>query len=145
MKNKIKLEFRMMNSNAMPPSRSRDTDAAFDLYAAEGAAINARDFVFVTTSLQIAAPPGYYYSIEGRSSMFFSGIIAFRGIIDAGYTGEIKIGLYNISDGIYKVTKGDRIAQLILHEVQEPEFVNVKEFSAAYDQRGLAGWGSSGK
>jgi dUTP pyrophosphatase len=77
--------------------------------------------------------------------MYFKGIMAFRGIIDATYTGEVKVGLLNVSGKTHKISEGDRIAQLILHEVCEPDFVKVKKFSKEYDQRGDAGWGSSGK
>jgi dUTP pyrophosphatase len=142
---KVKLEFKPINSHAKEPTRSLSTDVGFDLYAAEERMIHPHDYGFVTTSLRIAAPPGHYYTIEGRSSMYFKGIMTFRGVIDATYTGEVKIGLYNASGKAYKISEGDRIAQLILHEVCEPEFKKVKEFSAEYDQRGDAGWGSSGK
>ncbi len=53
--------------------------------------------------------------------------------------------LTNLSDEEYEVKAGDRIAQLVLHEKVAGRFNQVEEFSPAYNRRGEAGFGSSGK
>ncbi len=99
----------------------------------------------VSTGICISCPEGYYFTIEGRSGLYSKGIFPTRGIIDAGYTGEIKIGLYNTNKVDYNIEKNDRIAQMTLHKAYNIDFTNVNEFSPDYKTRGDAGFGSSGK
>jgi len=140
----IKLEYRLIDNNAKVPTRNLATDAAFDLYSIEGVPVMPKKCQYFRTGIQIAAPPGYYWTTESRSGMIKKGVFAMRGIIDATYTGEVIVCLYNMGEEAFRVYPGDRIAQLILHEVVEPHFEEVKEFSDEYNQRGEAGWGSSG-
>lgn len=99
----------------------------------------------VRTGLIIAAPPGFYYTIEGRSSLWMQGIFPNRGIIDATYTGQVVVSLVNVTGDPYKIGLHDRIAQIILHRQYDANFVLVDNFSAVYDQRGEDGFGSSGQ
>jgi len=137
-------EFRLIHPEAKPPFRKRDTDAGFDLTAIADAEIPPRGFANVPTGIQIASPKGFFYAIEGRSSMWKNGIMTHHGIIDSGYTAEVFIGLYNLTDKPYNIKKGDRIGQLVVYRAISPEFVEVVEFSKSYSYRGESGWGSSG-
>jgi dUTP pyrophosphatase len=141
----VKLETKLIHSDAKLPFRKRTTDAGWDLYSVEDAVIKPHLSESVHTGICISAPEGYYYTIEGRSSMFMQGITPNRGIIDATYCGEVIVSLVNISDEEYRVTVGDRIAQIILHKCHDSSFVVVDEFSPSYNKRGTAGFGSSGK
>jgi len=141
----VKLETKLIDSEAKLPFRKRTTDAGWDLYSVEDAIIKPQTTKNVHTGICISAPEGYYYTIEGRSSMFMQGITPNRGIIDATYCGEVIVSLVNISDEEYKVVVGDRIAQIILHKCYDAEFFVVDEFSPNYNKRGTAGFGSSGK
>lgn len=144
MQNKIKLEYRLIHEDAIPPSRNLDTDAAFDLYSIESHKVMPRDYGYFRIGIQVAAPPGYYWTTESRSGMVKKGIFALRTIIDAAYTGEVIVYLFNMGHEPFMIRKGDRIAQMILHKVVQPRFMEVSEFSEEYNQRGEAGWGSSG-
>ncbi|MCL4166554.1 UNVERIFIED_CONTAM: hypothetical protein GTU68_047789 [Idotea baltica] len=99
----------------------------------------------VSTGIALACPPGFYFTIEGRSGLGMKEIVPFRGIIDATYTGELLIGLINLSDTEHSIKKFDRIAQVIVQRQLDMEIVVIDEFSSTYDQRGKAGFGSSGK
>ena len=144
MKDKIRMEYRLVMDGATPPKRFRDTDAAYDIYAAEDKIVHGHTYQFIQTGIQCAAPVGYYWTIESRSGLIKNGVFAMRGIIDGTYNGNVIICLHNAGNDHYTVRQGDRIAQMILHEVVEPEFDEVEEFSEEYDQRGAKGWGSSG-
>lgn len=141
----ISLEYRRICPEAKPPFRKRDTDAGYDLSSVSDVKIPPRSFCMIPTGLQISPPPGYYYTIEGRSGMIRDGIIARRGVIDATYTGDIFVILYNSTDQDYYVRCGDRVAQIIVQEIQHCDFIEVDEFSEEYDRRGKDGWGASGK
>ena len=62
-------------------------------------------------------------------------------MIDADYTGEVKIILVNLGDQDYEVQKGDKIAQLIIEKIMNEEIVLVKELDIT--ERGTKGFGSS--
>ena len=141
----IVLEYKLLLPEAHVPTRSRDTDAGHDLYSAEEKLIKPKSGVNIRTGIAISAPPGYYYTIEGRSSMWQKGIMQFSGIIDGTYTGELHVGLLNISDYSFLAKPGDRIAQMIIHKIIQGGFNKVDEWSKNYSLRGEAGWGSSGR
>jgi len=65
------------------------------------------------------------------------------GVIDAGYRGEWKVILINLSSEIYEIKKGERVAQGVLHELPD---IKIRQVSKLDDSdRGKAGFGSSGK
>ncbi len=141
----IRLECKVLDVNAMLPFRSRTTDAGYDVYSIDEYNIEPGKVANVRTGIALSCPPGYYYTIEGRSSMFVAGILPFRAIIDATYTGELMAALVNTTSEPYKVQKHDRVAQICLHKSYGIDFTEVKEFSTPYNKRGNNGFGSSGK
>lgn len=141
----VRVECKIDDPNGKMPWRKRDTDAGYDLYSCMGVTINPGSVESIYTGIRISTPPGWYYIIHGRSSMFANGIIALQAVIDATYTGPIYIMLYNISDQSYCVDIGDRIAQIIFHNIVHANIVEIERFSDQYDVRGESGWGESGK
>ena len=133
------------DDSAKLPFRKRETDAGYDIYSAESVTLPPNQWAIVHTGIHIAAPPGFYYTIEGRSSLWIQGIFPNRGIIDATYVGEIIVYLVNTNNEPFHVDIGDRIAQMILHRQYDAEFNIVEEFSPCYSERGKDGFGSSGK
>lgn len=65
------------------------------------------------------------------------------GVVDEDYRGEVFVLLFNHSETDYKVTEGDRVAQLILERIVTPEVTEVE--SMAETVRGAGGFGSTGK
>jgi dUTP pyrophosphatase len=145
-KTEVRIEIQKLVPEAKIPFRKRTTDAGYDLYSVEEAVLQPGLATIVKTGLAIAVPPGFYYTIEGRSSLWMKGIFPNRGIIDATYCRESVVSLVNVSGSPFTVNKGDRIAQLILHRQYDANFVPiVDQFSDLYNQRGTDGFGSSGK
>lgn len=138
-------QYRLTDENARIPTKAHETDAGWDIYSVETITIPPSEWVNVKTGIQISVPRGWYYTIEGRSSLGFKGIMPFRGIIDATYCGNLQVLLYNISDEAYTVNMGDRVAQIVPHLAADFIFSEVKEFDDPYKKRGERGFGSSGK
>lgn len=163
----ILLESKLLHKDAKLPTRNRLTDAGYDLYSIEDAVVPAahpptlwesfkawltgeplelaNTMVTVHTGIAISCPAGHYYTIDGRSGLAIRGIMPFRGIIDSGYTGEILVILLNHSNKPYVIKKGDRVAQLITHNMIDVLFEQVDEFSPEYNTRGTKGFASSGR
>jgi dUTP pyrophosphatase len=141
----VKMQVRLIDPKAQLPTRTRTTDAGYDIYSIQDAMLAAKTATIVRTGIQISAPHGYYYTIEGRSSLWSRGIFPNRGIIDSTFCGELVVSLVNVNDVAFEVKTGDRIAQIILAKQYDAQFELVDEFSAAYNQRGINGFGSTGR
>lgn len=100
----------------------------------------------VGTGIAIALPFGTVGLIHPRSGLAARAglsIVNTPGTIDAGYRGEIKVCLINLDpEQSITISRGDRIAQLIVQRVELPDFVEVEELDDT--SRGDGGYGSSG-
>jgi dUTP pyrophosphatase len=138
-------EYKPLSADAVVPCRAKPFDAGMDIYAINDIVLVPKEFTEIKTGVAMSAPDGYYFTIEGRSSLFKHGVEPVRGIIDASYTGEITVVLFNVSSMPYPIKKGERVAQLIMHKVYRPDIVVVDDFSIDHRNRGNAGYGSTGK
>jgi dUTP pyrophosphatase len=141
----VNLEIRLIHSAAKIPTKARGTDAGYDLYAVEDTLIGPGEIKNVSTGIQLSCPPGWYYTIEGRSSLFKHRIYPNRAIIDSTYTGELFVNLDNKGDTGYRIIAGDRIAQITIHKQYDANFSIVQDFSNNYNVRGEKGFGSTGR
>lgn len=89
---------------------------------------------------------GYYGRIAPRSGLAVKHHIDVgAGVIDADYRGNVGVVLFNHSDADFKVTAGDRVAQLILEKIITPAVVEVDDLDAlGSTARGAGGYGSTG-
>ena len=103
----------------------------------------AKGSVIIPTGLFIALPEGYEATIRSRSGLAFKyDIVAFHGLIDADYRGEIMVKLFNFSDNDFLINPGERIAQLKIASYEKVELIEVKELVST--ERGDGGFGSTG-
>lgn len=144
-KKSVRIEVVLRHKDAIIPHRSRKSDAGYDIHSLEDIKISPGDIINVNTHMAVVAPNGYYFTVEGRSSLYKAGVVPFRGVIDGGYTGDMVVSLMNVGKDPYYILKGDRIAQLVLHRLEHAEFDEVSEVSPEYNIRGSAGFGSSGR
>lgn len=126
------------------PVRKRESDAGYDITTPVAVVIRPGGSVELLTGLRVNCPKGYFYEIRGRSSLNLRGIEVMDNVIDATYTGELKVKLTNRGDSLAKFEVGDRIAQLIFLPQIHVTFTPVKMFNVEKGGRGDAGWGSSG-
>lgn len=140
----VRCEFIKLDPNAKMPEKKRATDAGLDVYAVENNTIEPHSVKTIRTGLAMVVPPGYYYTIEGRSGFWKHGIMPCRGIIDATYSGEVMIAVHNFSDKQFEIKAGDRFAQVIIHRLIQADIIEVEKIDDTYIDRGSAGHGSTG-
>jgi len=141
----VRVELILRHKDAVQPHRSRESDAGYDVHSLINVDIAPGDIVNIDTGLALVAPSGYFFTVEGRSSMYKSGVIPFRGIIDGGYSGNMVVTLMNVGKETYSITKGDRVAQLVPQKTVPITIETVPVVSKEYDIRGTKGFGSSGR
>ena len=134
----------VLDEGAVMPSKAHKDDAGFDLYSMTEQTIYAGNSAVFDTGVHIAIPKGYAGEVVGRSGLNINyDIICPQGTVDTGYTGSIKVKLYNMGKYNYTVRKGDRIAQLIIVPIADVELVEVDKLLDT--DRGDTGFGGSGK
>ena len=140
------IKFNKLDSKARVPFRANPTDAGADLYSVEDCMIQPLERKVISTGLRIKIPEGYYGRIAPRSGLAVKqGVDVLAGVVDSGYIGEIKVVLLNTDkSNTFFVKEGDKIAQLIIEDHFNFDFVEVVEDLEATD-RGDKGFGSSGK
>ena len=142
----MEVNIKKLHENAIIPTYGRAWDAGADLYADNDYTIHYNDRETVGTGIAVEIPAGYVGLIHPRSGMASTyGITVLNspGTIDAGYRGELKVILVNHTGIDYHVKKGDKIAQLVIQECVEAQFIQVDELSDS--TRGDDGFGSTGK
>lgn len=140
----VRCEFRKLHLKAQIPSRKRATDAGLDIYAVEDSVILSSTASLVHTGVVLVVPPGFYYTIEGRSGYWKHALMPFRGIIDPTYSGELLITVMNLSEKHQTIKQGDRFAQIVMHRFVYNDIIEVEGISPEYQGRGTAGFGNSG-
>lgn len=140
----MRLNIKKLNPQAILPVYNHEGDAGMDIFSIEDTLIPARGRVLASTGLAMEIPLGFVGLFWGKSGLaVHHGIITSAGVIDAGYRGELKVALVNVSDEDYVIETGHKIAQLLIQKVEHPEIVEVAELSDT--TRGEKGFGSSGK
>jgi len=141
----MEIPVKLLHSEARLPERAHPGDAGADLFAVEEATIPPGEWRDVGTGIALAIPEGYAGFVQPRSGLAFKhGIMVVNspGLIDSGYRGEVRVALYNSSSRPFVVSKGDRIAQLVIQRVEEAGFIATQTLPES--RRGEGGFGSSG-
>lgn len=129
------------------PAAQHPDDAGYDLYASVDAHLDpAGGRALVPTGIAIAVPSGHAGLVLPRSGLALNhGVTCLNapGLIDPLYRGEIKVLLVNTDPARpYDVQRGDRIAQLVLMNVEMIEWVEVDDLGST--ERNTFGFGSTG-
>lgn len=136
------LTVRKLHPDATLPDRKTIGSAGYDLTCVENIDIEPSGWTLVSTGIAFTVPEGTYGQIAPRSGLSCKGCLVGAGVIDRDYTGEVKVLLFNMSSEPLVLTKGDRIAQLILKRIATPTVVEVDALDAT--ARGEGGFGSTG-
>lgn len=137
------LRVKQLDESAIIPAKAHDSDAAYDLFSQESAIINMDETRAISTGICIGLPEGTYGQIAPRSGLALKrSIFVNGGIIDRGYTGEIKVILHNMGEYPFEIKPGDKIAQLLIKELRYTEIEIVNELETT--DRGECGFGSTG-
>ena len=142
------LQVRLVRSGARVPARTRAGDAGYDLYCAESFSLWPGERATVPTGVAIALPPGVAGLVTPRSGLAAQhgiSLVNGPGLIDPNYRGEVRVVLINLGDARFEAAAGDRIAQLLLVPFVTPEACVVDALPPSGDNRGVNGFGSSGR
>ena len=128
-----------------PPTRAHAGDAGLDLVSNENLVIPSGQRRTINLGTQVAIPEGQVGLLcprSGHAAKHGLTTLTVPGVIDPGYTGDLKIVLYNTDPKPFEVSKGDRIAQLLV-----VPFTNLTPVGRPLDTtaRGDGGFGSTGK
>lgn len=160
------LKIKKLHTDAILPTKANPGDLGYDLYALVDTELTAERVTLVSTGIACNFPKGYGALLRDRSSVATKKeVFVVAGVIDEGYTGEVKVALYNPGrlvevkrettpymhplstkitySGNLMVKKGEKIAQMILVPVVDFPLEEVTELTNT--QRGDKGFGSSGK
>lgn len=135
---KIKLD-----EGAKMPTRAHALDAGLDLYARESCIVEAKGSAIFDTGVHVEIPTGCVGILKSKSGLNINHGIISDGTIDAGYTGSIKVKLYNLSGHDYEVKAGDKITQLVVLCCKYDTLIEVPVLGVT--DRGDRGFGSSGR
>lgn len=130
---------------SLVPTYAHPDDAGADLRSRVNQVIAPGDIVPVPTGITVDIPSGYVGLIHPRSGLSLLGITVMNapGTIDAGFEGEVKVILGNLGSTTFNISRGDRIAQMVLQEVFSAEF-HLREVTTQKSARGSKGFGSTG-
>jgi dUTP pyrophosphatase len=140
-----RVEIQRLSADAILPRRAHPDDAGLDLHAARAVTIEPGARALVETGIAVAVRPGWAGFVLPRSGLALQQgltVLNAPGLIDAGYRGEIKVLLVNHGERAASISRGDRIAQLVIQAVPSVEVVEVETLPPS--ERGARGFGSSG-
>lgn len=143
----------LAEEDAIMPTRAYAHDVGYDLYSLEDVEIEPGTMRLIQTGICLALPSNMFAQINTRSSFGKQGLYVHHGVIDPGYTGDLKVMIMNVAATVadtgvvkketYSIKKGDKIAQILFHKAEMPTLVEIAECPVT--ERGGKGCGSSGK
>lgn len=137
------LRVEKVDSQAKLPQKAHAGDAGFDLYANNYYSIAPYAHTLVSTGVRLAIPEGYVGLIWDKSGIAFEGMKTMGGVIDSNYRGEIKVIIKNLSEDMYNIVPGQKIAQILIQKVSQMKIS--EENIDDETERQAGGFGSTGK
>ena len=141
----VQIRFKKLNANAIIPRYETVGSAGADLKAIGNSYIKPGETIVVPLGFSVAIPSGYEIQIRPRSGLAAKHgitILNSPGTIDSDFRGELGVIMSNFGAEAFYVEPGDRIAQMVLSEVPQANFVIVEELDDT--ERGSGGFGSTG-
>ncbi len=142
----MKIRIQKLSKDIPTPSYAHPGDAGLDLYAAKDVVLKPFERTLVPTGIKVAIPRGYAGFVQPKSGLALNqglSIVNTPGLIDSGYRGEIGVILINLDpQNIALISRGQKIAQLVIQEVKEALVEEVDFLDET--ERGAGGFGSTG-
>jgi dUTP pyrophosphatase len=139
------LAFKRIHPEAVLPSYAHESDAGMDVRSVEDIEIPAGGRALVHTGLIMILPPNYEAQVRPRSGLALKNgvtVLNTPGTIDAGYRGEVGVILANFGMETFKISKGDKVAQIVIAPVTRADIVETDIVDVT--DRGEGGFGSTG-
>lgn len=139
----MKIKFQKILEDAIIPHYAHYGDAGMDIFSIEEIFLKPGERKSIRTGLKMELPEGYVLLIWDKSGLATkNGIKTIAGVIDSNYRGEILIALINLSDTVFEIKKGQKIAQALIQKVECAEIEEVESLNET--PRGEEGFGSTG-
>jgi dUTP pyrophosphatase len=139
------LKIKKIFPDVILPKYNKKNDAGFDLcaYTKEDIYINSGESKIIQTGLFMEIPDGHFGSIRDRSGLAAKNSLhVLAGVVDSNFRGHVQVILINLGTKQFIVQSGNRIAQMIIQPIVNPEIQEVSELSDS--ERGSDGFGSTG-
>lgn len=132
-----------LDEGATLPVRAHATDAGADLCCTEDVTVQPGDSALVDTGVHVELPHGTVGMLKSKSGLNCMLACTTTGVIDEGYTGSIKVRVYNHGMFPKEFVAGDKVTQLVVMPVAFPTYVESESIDGG--ERGDAGLGSTGR
>jgi dUTP pyrophosphatase len=140
----MQLKVKKVDSEAKLPNYAHSYDAGMDLFALEEVKIKPGETAKIRSGIAVEIPEGYVGLCWDKSGLSMNhGIKVLAGVIDAGFRGELVMGVINLGKEEYIFEKGHKVMQMLVQPIEIMDIIEVKELSSA--ERGEKGFGSTGK
>lgn len=137
---KVKVE-----KGAYAPKKAHPTDAGFDIYTPKDFTLHGGGVAIIDTGVSVQIPAGYCGLICNKSGLAFKdNIETVLGVVDSGYTGNIKVKLVNHGSFHKFFAEGDKISQLVIVAIHPDSKMEVVD-DLPQTERGTGGFGSTGR
>ncbi len=141
--NDFEIIIEKVDNRAKLPKKANLSDAGYDIYSLDFYSIPPYGQDLIKTGIKIDLPENHVALIWDKSGLASQGITTMGGVIDSGYHGEIKIVIKNLSEDMFNIIPGQKIAQMLVQKIENPLFKEGKINNTS--ERGNNGFGSSGK
>lgn len=142
------VQVKKLNPDAIFPKYAYELDSGFDLFSMEQVTLLPLSRTLIPTGLSFNIPEGFEIQVRSKSGLAINlGLIVLNspGTVDRGYTGEIKVPMFNTNSESVIIEKGMKVGQAVLCPVVCGKFVNFEEVKELNEsERGNSGFGSTG-
>jgi dUTP pyrophosphatase len=139
----MELKVKKIHKDAKLPCYGHVGDAGLDLFSVMECVLKGGEARAISTGIQVAIPDGYVGLIWDKSGISLKNVHRLAGVVDAGYRGEIKVVMTNLSTEAFPIEKGMKIAQMLIQPVIKVKVVDSEVLDDT--SRGENGFGNTGK
>ncbi|MFH1662024.1 MAG: dUTP diphosphatase [Candidatus Falkowbacteria bacterium] len=136
------IKIQRLSPTAKIPTRAHANDAGMDLYSNDYYSLLPGERDVIKTGIKIAIPDGCVGLIWDKSGVSKDGVQTTGGVVDSGYRGEILINIINLSQDIYNIALGQKVAQMLIQKIELPEIIEDEINDKT--ERGEGNFGSTG-
>lgn len=142
-KKDILVKFQKVDSDAKTPTFANQGDAGMDVYSNADMEIAPGDIAAIPAGFKMELPDGYVALVWDKSGLALkSGIKTMGGVLDAGFRGEVKVIMTNLSKEPFFIPKHTKVAQILIQKVECPQIEIAEMLSDS--ERGENAFGSTG-
>lgn len=118
----------ILDNGAFKPEFAHKTDAGADLRSPIETVVPAHGSVVIDIGVHVEIPEGYVGMLKSKSGLNVKHDLIGTGTIDSGYSGSIRVKLYNLGDTDYQILRGDKIIQMVILPCAYCEFTQVDNY-----------------